>query len=334
MYAQLGTGKQLTMRAMWRGAISFGMVSIAVRLYAAAEEHDFRFHQVHKKDGGRIRYRRVCTSCGSEVEYGDIAKAYELEDGRMVVLEDGDFAQLPIKTDRAIEVLEFVDAAEVDPIYFQKSYYLEPDKAAVRPYVLLRQALERADQLAVVKITLRQRETLAMLRAREDVLVLHIMLWPDEIRHPDFGFLREDVHLRRQELEMASSLVENMSGEFTPEEFTDDYRVALQRLIEAKADGAELPIEKESVEAGGQVIDLMAALEKSVSQAKHSRSAETESAEPAKKRGTAKKAAKVAKKPAAKASSQAKADTQSAKAKSSTGKKPAKRSTSRHRHAG
>jgi DNA end-binding protein Ku len=259
------------MRSVWRGAISFGLVTIAVRLYTATEEHDFRFHQVHREDGGRIRYKRVCSVCGKEVEYADIAKGYELDDGRMVVLDDEDFEKLPVKTNRAIEVMEFVPAEEIDPIYFQKCYYLEPDKAAVRPYVLLRTALEKTDQLAVVKITIRQRETLATLRPRDDVLVLHTMLWPDEIRKPDFEFLDQDVEVRPQELKMATSLVESMAGDFDPDEFTDDYRDALEKLIAAKAEGAELPEQPEE-EDKGDVVDLMTALERSVEQARSARS--------------------------------------------------------------
>ncbi|MBW4722100.1 non-homologous end joining protein Ku [Saccharothrix obliqua] len=258
------------MRSVWRGAISFGLVTIGVRLYTATEEHDFRFHQVHREDGGRIRYKRVCQVCGEEVAFADIAKGYELDDGRVVVMDAEDFEKLPINTDHAIDVLEFVPAEEIDPIFFQKSYYLEPDKAATRPYVLLRTALERSGQLAVVKITVRQRETLAMLRAREDLLVMHTMLWPDEVRKPDFEFLDADVEVRPQELRMASSLVESMAGSFDPGEFTDDYTVALQRLIEAKAEGAELP-EQPEAEQPGEVIDLMTALERSVEQARSAR---------------------------------------------------------------
>nr|BFE51907.1 Ku protein [Saccharothrix mutabilis subsp. capreolus] len=255
---------------MWRGAISFGLVTIGVRLYTATEEHDFRFHQVHREDGGRIRYKRVCQVCGEEVAYADIAKGYELDDGRVVVMDSEDFDKLPINTDHAIDVLEFVPAEEIDPIYFQKSYYLEPDKAATRPYVLLRTALERSGQLAVVKITIRQRETLAMLRAREDLLVMHTMLWPDEVRKPDFDFLDGDVEVRPQELKMASSLVESMAGSFDPDDFTDDYTEAMQKLIEAKAEGAELPEQPEAEETG-EVIDLMTALERSVEQARSAR---------------------------------------------------------------
>ncbi|MFD0202375.1 MULTISPECIES: non-homologous end joining protein Ku [Saccharothrix] len=271
------------MRSVWRGAISFGLVTIGVRLYTATEEHDFRFHQVHREDGGRIRYKRVCQVCGEEVAYADIAKGYELDDGRVVVLDAEDFDKLPLNTDHAIDVLEFVPVEEVDPIYFQKSYYLEPDKAATRPYVLLRTALERSGQLAVVKITIRQRETLAMLRARDDLLVMHTMLWPDEVRKPDFEFLGSDVEVRPQELKMASSLVDSMAGSFDPDDFTDDYTEAMQKVIEAKAEGAELP-ERPEVEEAGEVIDLMTALERSVEQAKSARGGKSAARKPAAKK--------------------------------------------------
>jgi DNA end-binding protein Ku len=255
------------MRPVWRGAISFGLVTIPVRMFGANEEHDFRFHQVHPEDGGRIRYKRVCEVCGNEVEYRDIGKGYELDDGRVVILEDADFDSLPVSTDKSIQVLEFVPAEQVDPIFFQKTYYLEPDKTAGRPYVLLRQALEDTDRLAVVKITIRQRESLAILRARDDVLVLHTIFWPDEIRKPDFGFLDQDLEVRPQELKMATSLIDNMAGSFSPQQFTDDYREAMAELIEAKAAGAELP-ERPEAEETDDVIDLMTALQRSVEQTK------------------------------------------------------------------
>jgi DNA end-binding protein Ku len=277
---------------MWRGAISFGLVTIGVRLYTATEEHDVAFHQVHREDGGRIKYKRVCSVCGEEVAYQDIAKGRELEDGRMVILDKEDFEKLPVKTDHAIEVMEFVAAEDVDPIFFQKSYYLEPDKSAVRPYVLLRTVLENEERLALVKITIRQRETLAILRAREDILVLHTMMWPDEIRKPDFGFLDEDVEVRQQELKMAGSLVESMAGDFEPDQYTDDYSIAMEKMVEAKAEGAELPeIEEEAEE--GDVIDLMTALERSVEAAKKSRTGDSDTKkEPAKKTPAKKTAAK------------------------------------------
>src|SRR5512144_1214491 len=225
------------MRSIWKGAISFGLVTIPVKLYSATEERDVAFHQVHRADGGRIRYKRVCSVDGTEVSYADIAKGYELPTGETVVLIDEDFAQLPLTTSRAIDVLQFVPLEEVDPIYFSKSYYLEPEAAGTKPYVLLRDALEQSGKVAIVKVALRQRESLATLRVRDGVFVLEVMLWPDEIRTPSFGFLDEDVEVRPQELAMAGSLIETLSGDFDPTAYTDRYREALQALIEAKVAG-------------------------------------------------------------------------------------------------
>ena len=188
------------MRSIWRGAVSFGLVSIAVKLYSATEDHDIRFHQVHKTDGGRVKYQRICSVDGETVEYDDIGKGYELPDGQLVVLTDSDFDELPLVTTREIEVLQFVDQEQIDPIHFEKTYYLEPDGVATRPYVLLRTALENAGQVAITKIAIRQRESLAALRVREGVLVLHTMRWPDEIRRPGFAFLDDEVTVRPQEL--------------------------------------------------------------------------------------------------------------------------------------
>jgi DNA end-binding protein Ku len=278
------------MRPVWRGAISFGLVTIAVRMFGSTEEHDFRFHQVHPEDGGRIRYKRVCEVCGNEVEYRDIAKGYELDDGRVVVLTDEDFSKLPVATDKSIQVLEFVPTEEVDPIFFQKTYYLEPDKTAGRPYVLLRQALEDTDRHALVKISIRQRESLGILRARDDVLVLHTIFWPDEIRKPDFGFLEQDLEVRPQELKMATSLIDNMAGSFKPQQFTDEYRDAMAELVAAKADGAELP-ERPEEEDTGDVIDLMTALERSVEQTRAKSQPEPAKKKPASKSKSGKRTA-------------------------------------------
>ncbi|MQA33206.1 non-homologous end joining protein Ku, partial [Modestobacter roseus] len=271
------------MRSIWRGAISFGLVSIGVKLYSATEDHDIRFHQVHKTDGGRVKYRRVCSVDGEEVEYGDIAKGYELPDGQLVVLTDADFDELPLVTTREIEVLQFVDQEQIDPIHFEKTYYLEPDGVATRPYVLLRTALENAGQVAITKIAIRQRESLAALRVREGVLVLHTMRWPDEIRRPDFGFLDEDVAVRPQELAMAESLISTMAGDFDPTQFTDDYREAMTALLEAKQSGGEVrPAPEVADDGGGAVVDLMSALRRSVERAGGSTpAAESAAEEPA-----------------------------------------------------
>src|SRR5215468_9062175 len=209
------------MRAIWKGAVSFGLVSIAVKLYSATEEKDIRFHQVHRTDGGRIKYKRTCSIDGEEVAYDDIAKGYDIGGGEMVILTDEDFADLPLTTSRAIDVLEFVPAEQVDPILYAKAYYLEPDGSATKPYVLLRDALTRTDRVAIVKVALRQREQLATLRVRDNVMVLNTMLWPDEVREPDFSFLDENVTVRSQELAMASSLIDSMTGDLDPDQYTD-----------------------------------------------------------------------------------------------------------------
>jgi DNA end-binding protein Ku len=275
------------MRAIWKGAVSFGLVSIAVKLYSATEEKDIRFHQVHRTDGGRIKYKRTCSIDGEEVTYDDIAKGYDIGGGEMVILTDEDFAELPLTTSRAIDVLQFVPADEIDPIMFAKAYYLEPEGQAAKPYVLLRDALQDADRVAIVKIALRQREQLATLRVRDDVLVLNTMLWPDEVRNVDFGFLDEDIETRPAELAMASSLIDSMAGSFKPDEFTDNYRAALQEIIDAKVEGREVVAPEETEEAPAAAVDLMAALKASVERAKAARG---ESAPAPAKKAAAKKA--------------------------------------------
>jgi DNA end-binding protein Ku len=255
-------------RAIWKGAISFGLVTIPVKLYSATEEKDVTFHQVRRSDGSRIKYKRVAAADGEEVQYGDIAKGYELPTGETVVLTDEDFKELPLTTSRAIDVLQFVPLEEVDPIYFQKSYYLEPEKAGAKPYVLLREALERSGKVAVVKVALRNREALATLRVRDGVFVLETMLWPDEVRTPEFAFLDEDIDVREQELTMAGSLIETLSGEFDPTQYSDRYREALQAVIEAKIEGREVVQPEGGQPTAGTVVDLMAALRASVEAAK------------------------------------------------------------------
>src|SRR5437868_11645464 len=289
-----------TMRSIWKGAISFGLVSIPVKLYSATAEKDVAFHQVHRDDGGRIRYKRVCQIDGEEVQYSDIAKGYELPSGEVVVLTDEDFSDLPLSTSRAIDVLEFVPLEQVDPMYFSKSYYLEPEGAGSKPYVLLREELEKSGRVAPVKVALRSRESLATLRVRDGVFVLEMMLWPDEIRAANFAFLDEDIEVRPQELQMAESLIESLSGDFEPDQYSDNYREALQALIEAKVEGREVVQPVEPAADTGTVVDLMAALRASVEAARESRvggGRERATATPAARKATAKK---TAAKPAAK----------------------------------
>src|SRR3954452_9689934 len=291
------------MRSIWRGAVSFGLVSIGVKLYSATEDRDIRFHQVHVHDGGRIKYKRVCSIDGDEIEYSEIAKGYELPDGQLVILTDEDFEELPLSTRREIDVLEFVDQDEIDPILFEKTYYLEPDGPATRPYVLLRDAFENAGRKANTKIALRQRESLAALRVRDGVLVLHTMRWQDEVHAPDFGFLDQDISVRPQGLQMAEALISSMTAEFDPAEFTDDYRAAMEALLEAKQTGGDVQPVPEVADTGAAVVDLMSALRASVDRARggggHEDAAPRRA--PAKKAAAAKKAAPAKAAPAKKA---------------------------------
>ncbi len=228
------------MHSMWKGAISFGLVMIPVRLYAATEQKDISFRQVHRTDGGRIKFRRVCSVDGAEVAYEDIAKGYELASGEMVILTDEDMADLPLPTTRSIEVLHFTPAEQLDPIMYNRSYYVEPDAAGARAYVLLRNALERSGRVAIAQVALRQRESLATLRSRGGVLVLETLLWPDEVRAAAFTFLEEDIEVRAQELQMAASLIDSMTVDFDPGEYRDNYRAALTEVVNAKTEGREV----------------------------------------------------------------------------------------------
>ncbi|WP_328616526.1 Ku protein [Amycolatopsis sp. NBC_00355] len=260
------------MRAMWKGSVSFGLVSIPIQLYAATENKNVALRQVHEADGGRIQYKRFCTVDGAEVPYAEIAKGYELPDGEMVVITDAEMAELPLSSQRTIDVLEFVPLESIDPIQYDRTYYLEPQKNAVKPYIVLRDALHKSSQVAVAKVAVRQRESMAVLRVHADVLVMTTMLWPDEVREPDFPFLRDDPpQIRPQELSMAGSLIDSL-GEpvFEPEKYRDHYREALEEMIEAKVAGEETT-KPAAVTAKADVVDLMAALQASVDAAKKSR---------------------------------------------------------------
>jgi DNA end-binding protein Ku len=285
-----GSGYLLGMRAIWKGAVSFGLVSVPVKLYSATESHDVSFRQVHAKDGGRIKYQRVCSIDGEEVPYADIAKGYETEDGEMVILTDEDMADLPTTSSREIAVEKFVPSHQIDPMLFEKSYYLEPEKSGAKPYALLRQALLEADRMAVVTVALRQRTTTAVLRVRDDVIVLQTMMWPDEIRTPDFKV--ETGEVKPAEVKMANMLVETLAGDFDPSEFEDDYAEAVEALVKTKIEGGELKRTPTATKTSGEVVDLLAALQRSVDAAKTARGEDTE--EEAEPKKPAKKAAKKA----------------------------------------
>ena len=280
------------MRAIWKGAVSFGLVSVPVKLYAATESHDVSFRQVHAKDGGRIKYQRVCSIDGEEVAYADIAKGYETEDGEMVILTDDDMEGLPSTSSREIAVEKFVPSDQIDPMLFEKSYYLEPEKSGTKPYALLRQALLDADRMAVVTVALRQRTTIAVLRVKDDVIVLQTMMWPDEIRTPDFSV--ETGEVKDAEVKMAHMLVETLAGDFDASEFEDDYAEAVETLVKTKIEGGEIKRTPTSTKSSGEVVDLLAALQRSVDAAKTARGEDDEPAKktPAKKAPAKKTAAK------------------------------------------
>jgi len=308
------------MRAIWKGAITFGLVNVPIKVYSATEDHDVGLHQVHDADGGRIRYQRKCEVCGKVVDYEHIDKAYA-EGNTTVVLTEDDLKSLPEERSREIEVVEFVPTEQIDPIMFDRSYFLEPEKTATKAYALLRRTLEETDRTAIVQFSLRQKTRLGALRARDKVLILQSLLWDDEVREADFDTLKDDVRVSAQELKMASSLVDNMSTDFSPDKFSDDYQEQLRTLIAAKLEqGDKLDTAETFGEEGegtdeGEVIDLMEALRQSVERNRASRGGKSSSSssgsekEPAKKESAKKAPAKktAAKKAPAKKSAAKKA---------------------------
>nr|WP_202490084.1 Ku protein [Streptomyces sp. SID8381] len=271
-------------RSIWNGAISFGLVSIPVKLMNATEHHTISFRQIHTEDGGRIRYRKVCELEDREVSQGEIGKGYEESDGSIVPITDEDLAHLPLPTARTIDIVAFVPADRIDPLQMESAYYLAASGApAAKPYTLLREALKRSKRVAIAKFALRGRERLGMLRVVDDVIAMHGLLWPDEIRAPQGVAPDVDVTVRDQELDLADALMDTL-GEVDLSDLHDEYREALEEVIAAKAAG-ETPPETPEPAPGGKVLDLMAALEKSVRAAKQSRGEEGEAAETAEEEG-------------------------------------------------
>lgn len=251
------------MRAVWKGTIGFGTYAIPVKAYSAVEEHAIPLHQVHEPDGGRVRVKRVCEVDGAEIPPAEIVRGYPVPGGDVVVLTDADFVSLLPPTTQSMDVIGFTPAEQVDPMYFERSYYLEPEPAGTKPYVLLSEAMQQSGRIAIVKVALRQRETLGALRVRDQVLVLQTMLWADEIRRPDFPFLHEDVDLRRGELKNAVTLIDDLTQDFDPGRYADHYRDALEALIQAKLDGGEV-LQPTRAEQDEGVTRLLAALQQTV----------------------------------------------------------------------
>ncbi|MGR2752185.1 non-homologous end joining protein Ku [Agromyces arachidis] len=303
------------MRAVWKGAVTFGLVNVPVKLYSATEDHDVSLHQVHDKDGGRIRYQRVCEIDGEVVPYQHIDKAYD--DGeRTVIITDDDLKSLPAERSREIEVVEFVPSEQIDPIMFDRSYYLEPDSASNKAYVLLREALESTERTAVVRMALRQKTRLAALRVFGDVLMVQTLRWSDEVREAKFPSLDEPAKITSKELDLSKQLIESLSADFDPAEFVDDYQEELRTLIRAKLEQGDAidtaaTFGEQPEEEGGEVIDLMEALRQSIAA---KRGGSDAASEPAAKKPSSKKAAKTSakadegtEKPAAKRKSAKKA---------------------------
>jgi DNA end-binding protein Ku len=292
------------MRAIWKGAIAFGLVNVPVKVYTATEDHDISLHQVHNADGGRIRYQRRCEICSKIVDYEDIDKAYE-DDGRTVVLSREELKSIPAENSHEIDVVQFVPAEQLDPIMFEKSYYLEPDAKSPKAYVLLRRALEDTDRVAIVQFALRDKTRLGALRIRGDVLMLQALLWADEVREAAFPALETSVRISAQEREMSAALVDSMAADFDPAQFTDEYQLQLRQLIDAKLEkGESLDTEETfgapAAEAGsGDVIDLMEALKRSLEKKRGGPAAGTAA------EAEDKPAAKSASKPAAKTATKA-----------------------------
>jgi DNA end-binding protein Ku len=266
------------MRSIWKGAVTFGLVNVPVKLYTATEDHDVALHQVHDKDGGRIKYQRRCEVCGRIVDYDHIDKAFDDGD-RTVILTDEDLSTLPEERSREIEVVEFVPSDQVDPIMFDRSYFLEPDSKSAKAYALLRRTLEQTDRTAIVHFALRQKTRLGALRVHGDVLMLQSLLWDDEVREAKFSSLDEKPRVTAAELKMSEQLVESYSTDFSPEKFSDDYQDELRELIAAKLKKGDDVSTEETFGAdakddgGGEVLDLMDALKRSVDASRKSKRA-------------------------------------------------------------
>jgi DNA end-binding protein Ku len=253
-------------RTMWKGAISFGLVSIPVKMYPATEEKSVSFNQLHDEDFGRIRYKRVCEKDGEEVAFANIVKGYEYEKDHYVVLTDEELDSVPVESTRAIDIIQFVDIAEIDPIYFKKTYYLVPDETGVKAYALLRNSLGEDGKVGIAKVAFREKEHLCALRIKDEVFVLETMYWPDEIRRADFEELDKAPKVRPQEVQMAQSLIESLTDEWDPSQFRDEYREALLEIVEKKVQGQEIEVVEEPEPT--RVADLMEALKASVEAAK------------------------------------------------------------------
>jgi DNA end-binding protein Ku len=256
------------MKSLWKGSLTFGLVNIPVRLYSAVEEKSLRFHLLHEEDGGRIKYQRSCSKCGKEVTWDDIVKGYEYSKDHYVTFNQDELSALDVDSIKAIDVVTFVPLESIDPVYFNKTYYVAPEASGLKAYRLLQEALDAEGQVGIAKIALREKEHLATIRLMDGVFVLETMHWPDEIRTPEFEELEKKIDVRDAEVKMARQLIQQLSGDFNPEEFTDDYRTRLEELVERKVEGEEVTVAAAPEEEPTKVVDLMEALKASVADAK------------------------------------------------------------------
>ena len=250
------------MKSIWNGAITFGLITIPVRMFSTVEEKSLRFNQLHAADNGRIRYKRTCSKCGEEVPWDQIVKGYEVEKETYIVFTEEELERLPSDSIRSIDIVAFVPLDEIDPVYFQRSYYLSPEPTGRKAYALLEQALGQSRRVGIAKVTLREKEYLATLRTRDGVFILETMYWPDEIRLAVFEELENPPEVRPQELAMAETLIESLSDHFDPTAYVDSYRVRLEEAVAAKLEGLEVAVAPQ--EAPTAVVDLMEALKASV----------------------------------------------------------------------
>ena len=265
-------GPSTSKRSIWNGAITFGLITIPVGLYTATEDRDVSFHLLSGKDQSRIEYKRVSAKTGREVDWDDIVKGYEYEKGKYVVFTPEELEQIAPESARSIDVVQFVDESEVDPIFFEKSYFVVPSEVAVKGYELFVRALSESGRIALAKVAIREKERLCILRVREGMLVLETMKWPDEIRQAEFEQLQKRPRVSAQELKMARQLIDQLTGEFDPKVFADSYRGRLEEAIEAKIEGNEITVNP--AEAPTEtVVDLLEALKASVDQTRAKRSA-------------------------------------------------------------
>jgi DNA end-binding protein Ku len=276
-------------RSLWSGAITFGLISIPVKLYSSVQEKSLKFHLLHGEDGGRVKYQRVCAKCGKEVGWDDIVKGYEYSKDHYVTFEDDELDHLDVDSIRAIDVVSFVDLEQIDPIYFNKTYYVIPDAPGLKAYKLLAQALEAEREVGIAKVALRDKEHLATIRLKDGVFVLETMYWPDEIREPEFAELNKRVDVRDTEVKMARQLIQQLTTEFEPDEFHDEYRQKLEELVERKVEGQEITVAPEPAAEPTKVVDLMEALKASVAEAKKTKKPAAET--PSRKKTTSKASA-------------------------------------------